>query len=261
MKGFSLQFDIRRPLRAAAFIALLGSGLLGCGRDSTPAPSIFGIRIAPNPVPVGGKGEITLSVSYPRPHMHFSWTVTGGSLNPTETTNPSTTFVAPEKPTPVRLSVSLEWNGQTVSTREEVVEVVASTETSTFPNALASALGSSPTMISISTVPRCDPKGGPNSEDDIAGLVKLKDSSASVNDYGVVIYTKTDDWWVQPQASYPISTIGSDGSFKETIHTGSEYAVLLVRKDFQPLPRIPVLPPRSGDILEIARVKGKSNSP
>jgi len=255
MNIITLYRGIRRSAWIGSGLVVAGGFLIGCGQ-SNQTPAILGIRISPNPVRAGEKSEITLSIAYPCAGTSYSWTASDGSFNPAEANVPSTTFIAPIRPTPVRISVELKLQGQTVSTKEEIVQVVAPDDESKHNGQPADEQDSS-TLISITKVPRDDPNGGPNSEDDISGMVKVNVLSGSPSGYALVIYAKTDDWWVQPQAKYPLTTINANGSFHETIHTGSEYAVFLVKTSFQPLPRVPVLPPHGGDIIEIARLKGR----
>ena len=44
----------------------------------------------------------------------------------------------------------------------------------------------------------------------------------------IVIYTKSGVWWVQPLTAQPFTTVEPDGTWKNTIHLGMEYAALLV---------------------------------
>jgi hypothetical protein len=72
-----------------------------------------------------------------------------------------------------------------------------------------------------------------------------------------VLYSKTDDWYVQPIEAQPLSLVNPDGTWSEIIHTGSEYAALVVVPSFQPPPRPPVLPRKDGtNVFTVARVLG-----
>jgi hypothetical protein len=101
--------------------------------------------------------------------------------------------------------------------------------------------------------------GGPASYGTIAGSVDGI-TPDNIGSYRLVIYSKTDDWWVQPTAAQPYTLLFPDGRFEEEIHLGSEYAVLLVPESFtNVLPRIPVLPRRgNGQVVDVVKVKGRN---
>ena len=65
----------------------------------------------------------------------------------------------------------------------------------------------------------------------------------------IVIYAKTDDWYVQPLKRRPYTNIGPDGHWQASIHLGMEYAALLVNPGFVPPPKISTLPTRNPDVL------------
>lgn len=67
----------------------------------------------------------------------------------------------------------------------------------------------------------------------------------------LVIYTKTDQWYVQPLMRRPFTAIAPDGQWQASIHLGLEYAALLVNPGFTPLPKTAVLPPVGGEVLAV----------
>jgi hypothetical protein len=70
--------------------------------------------------------------------------------------------------------------------------------------------------------------------------------------YRVVVYAFTDRWYVQPTGDEPLTLIGSDGSWENITHLGSEYAVMIVASSFKPPISSDALP--GGDaVLAIAR--------
>jgi len=72
----------------------------------------------------------------------------------------------------------------------------------------------------------------------------------------IVVYTKSGVWWVQPLTAQPFTTIAPDGTWRSTIHLGTEYAALLVDADYRPANTRDALPPIGGGVVTIATVKG-----
>ena len=115
-------------------------------------------------------------------------------------------------------------------------------------------------QIRITTVPRYDPIGGPNSSDHIEGRV----IGVKPRDFRVVIYARTDYWYVQPEIANPMTPINKDGLWSATIHTGSRYAALLVRPTYNAPPKITVLPNESTDpnnIVASTELEGAKKGP
>ena len=50
----------------------------------------------------------------------------------------------------------------------------------------------------------------------------------------IVIYTRSGVWWVQPTTAQPFTTVELDGTWKSSIHLGTEYAALLVEGGIDP---------------------------
>jgi hypothetical protein len=72
----------------------------------------------------------------------------------------------------------------------------------------------------------------------------------------IVIYARSQRWWVQPFADRPLTSIAADGSWKSTIHLGTDYAALLVRPNYHPPAVTDTLPAVGGDIVAVATSKG-----
>src|SRR2546423_4648027 len=82
--------------------------------------------------------------------------------------------------------------------------------------------------IRITDVP---PRGaGPEAVERIAGTA----SGVSVKECKVVIFARTDKWYVQPYIASPDTSINDDGSWENDTHLGSEYAALLVKTSYKP---------------------------
>jgi hypothetical protein len=105
--------------------------------------------------------------------------------------------------------------------------------------------------IKITTVP---PRGeGPDKIDLIAGTV----TGVNLRECKVVIFAKTNVWWVQPTAAEPYTSIEQGGKWEADIHLGYEYAALLVKTSYKASPTLDALPGASGNVLAIDRVRAK----
>lgn len=91
--------------------------------------------------------------------------------------------------------------------------------------------------------------GGPDRLETIAGVV----SGINVNecDCRIVLYSQTDQYWVQPFAERPYTEL-RENSFEAEIHLGRRYYALLVKKSFRPAARLSQLPEVGGEVLAIA---------
>ena len=107
--------------------------------------------------------------------------------------------------------------------------------------------------IQITLIP---PKGeGPDSNGTIGG----KASGPSLKECKVVIFARTDKWYVQPTVASPDTPIGEGGKWETDIHLGYEYAALLVKSSYEPQSTYATgaLPKVGGAVLAIARVPAK----
>jgi len=229
---------------------LAGSFMLaGCGRT----PEIAGIHVNPNPVSPGGKAVVALSLHYPRDGISYQWWTSTGTCDPPTTQEPRTTYVAPPQSTPVRLKVSMLYKNRILSERETLFQV-ADVEVSAPPPPDTGTFA-----IRLTTIPVYDPRGGGDRTNRIAGKVDGITETNATN-YWIIIYTKTIDWWVQPRADLPLTTLSASGELDEMIYKGSEYALLLVTKAFKPADApspTPVLPSVDGrKVLKEVRVRG-----
>src|SRR5688572_33127328 len=104
--------------------------------------------------------------------------------------------------------------------------------------------------IEFSQVPRAG-LGGPEKFETVFGRV----TGASPG-LRVVLFAKTDRWWVQPLVTHPFTEIRADSTWTNRIHMGSEYAALLVEPDYKPPATADSLPARGGAVVAITTVKG-----
>lgn len=100
--------------------------------------------------------------------------------------------------------------------------------------------------IVITSVPAYDEKGGPDRTEIIKGTAS--ESADCKEGCRVVVFARTNVWWVQPLADSPYTTIDRNKWETET-HLGTEYAALLVRAAYKPAATTNRLPTVGGDIL------------
>ena len=77
----------------------------------------------------------------------------------------------------------------------------------------------------------------------------------------IVLFAKSGQWWVQPFVSRPFTEIEADSHWQSTIHTGTEYAALLVEADYRPPSKTDDLPPIGNGVVAKASVKGTGELP
>ncbi|MCG3145089.1 MAG: hypothetical protein HONDAALG_02630 [Gammaproteobacteria bacterium] len=105
--------------------------------------------------------------------------------------------------------------------------------------------------VQITTVP---PRYEPGDRmEPIAGAV----SGVKFEEHKVVIFSRTDQWYVQPFIASPHTEIDSQGKWETDIHLGNEYAALLVKPSYKPPDKTWNLPKVGGDVLAIATARAK----
>ena len=108
-------------------------------------------------------------------------------------------------------------------------------------------------QIFVTERPPYDPVGGPDSKALIAGKV----SGVRPEDYCIVIYSFTNTWYVQPTTAEPRTPIGSDGTWRSVIQTGTIYAILLVPQNYDPPPTTPRRPTQMPGVVKWIEIEGK----
>src|SRR5215203_1550652 len=103
--------------------------------------------------------------------------------------------------------------------------------------------------IELTTVPEAA-AGGSERTAKITGRV-----AGARPGFHVVIYAKTNVWWIQPLTVQPFTPVAADGTWQNSTHLGTEYAALLVDGDFRPAPRMDALPQTGGSLLAVATAK------
>jgi hypothetical protein len=114
-----------------------------------------------------------------------------------------------------------------------------------------SRASTAPPAIEFTTIPEAA-GGGPTTLAPVAGRVK-----AAASNQRIVIFARSGAvWWVQPFRSRPFTEIARDGTWKNSIHLGTEYAALLVDADYRPPGTTESLPERGGGVSAVVRVAG-----
>jgi len=101
-------------------------------------------------------------------------------------------------------------------------------------------------QIELVSLPPYSTTGGSETEGEISGTVSGIDPSSCV----VVVYAKTTSWYVQPLTESVIP-IDPGGTWKASIHLGSQYAALLVIAGYKPQSPLQNLPSVNGPVLAI----------
>jgi hypothetical protein len=107
-----------------------------------------------------------------------------------------------------------------------------------------------PAAIQFTQVPAAA-AGGSERTARIAGRV-----SGAAPGQRLVLYARTNVWWVQPLATEPFTSLRADRTWESSTHLGSEYAALLVDGTYRPPDTTESLPRPGGPVLAVATVKG-----
>jgi len=110
--------------------------------------------------------------------------------------------------------------------------------------------GKSAPAIAFDQIPEAAP-GGARDMATISGRV-----TGAVPGQRIVLYARTEGWWVQPLASDPYTTITPDATWRSSTHLGAEYAALLVDPGYEPPPRTDALPAAGNGVVAVATVVG-----
>src|SRR2546425_8840698 len=110
---------------------------------------------------------------------------------------------------------------------------VAMATVAVYTTPLALPAAERPT-IRIKEVPAYDSAGGSEKmapiEGNVSGVDLKQCNQERPPSHGgkVLLYARTNTWWVQPFADAPYTSIKEDGKWKADTHLGTEYAALLV---------------------------------
>jgi len=101
-------------------------------------------------------------------------------------------------------------------------------------------------QIELVSLPPFSSTGGSETEGQITGTVSGTDPSSC----NVVVYAKTNMWWVQP-VTESVIPIDPDGKWRASIHLGQQYAALLVNAGYRPLSPLQEIPSVGGPVLAV----------
>ena len=188
--------------------------------------------------------EVQAVVLGPQTGLRYKWFSVNGDFEPQESYVPKTQFTFAPNSFRDRVWVEVWRDVEKVAQSELDVTVDSHTrpvnEKAPVPE------------LTITRVPRYQPEGGPDTRDTISGTVR----SPLIGEYKIVVYARADAWYIQP-TPFSLQTIQPNGQWDTWTHTGSDYAVLVVRSDFKPLTRLDVLPQPDADVLARAIVEGR----
>lgn len=105
--------------------------------------------------------------------------------------------------------------------------------------------------IEITQIPPAD-KGGVIQLDVIRGRV-----TGARSEQQIVLYARSEAWYVQPYADQPFTKIAADSTWSSETHLGTEYAALLVDPGYVPPPLTSTLPTPGRGVVAIAIVEGR----
>jgi hypothetical protein len=226
------KWSVCRLVAGALVVALSGCG----GGPLIPPPLRVGLSCAL--LPGGNQARVTAQVSGPADGLEYSW-YPKEACSPPLSRDGETVCYPGAGLGRLPVTVALVRDGGIVgnATTECVFGVSAEAAPVAQPPAAPdqgavpapSARATLP-AIRIANQPRLDPSGGPDTRTEVWGTVS---GASETSGYFVVIYCKTDRWYVQPLVGSRVA-VGRDGRWSTWSHTGSQYAALLVRGDFDP---------------------------
>jgi hypothetical protein len=114
--------------------------------------------------------------------------------------------------------------------------------------------GASVPTLRLTMIPRASTTGDPLILETIEGVVE---GVLAPQNYRVVIYAKTNRWYVQPDETERLIHINPDGKFSSAVRLGIQYAVLLVNPTYNPPIMAEAIPGDSADILVLKTYEGR----
>jgi hypothetical protein len=97
-------------------------------------------------------------------------------------------------------------------------------------------------------------EGGPDKLDTIEGKV-----SGAHPGQQIVLFARSEVWWVQPIANDPFTSLQADSTWKNWTHLGTEYAALLVEPGYRPPAILESLPKEGNGVIAVATAQGGSS--
>jgi hypothetical protein len=213
----------------------------GCGESDAVR-----VRLQSRPHPSGALTRLQLQaqVAGAQAGLRYKWFSVVGSCDPQESESPATLFQFGENMVRDRVSVEV-WRGN-----RRVGEAELDVELDEEQARLAKEPPSS-MRIEITTVPPYE-KGGPDTRAGIAGRV-IGEAGPELK---VVVYAWAyNAWHIQPMVN-AVHDIRPDNTWTTWTHTGTSYAALLVRPEFDAYVRLDTLPQAGGYVVARTLVEG-----
>jgi hypothetical protein len=217
----------------ALFLAFITAG---CGESDAVR-----VRLQARPLPQEPLTylQVDAQVAGPTDDLLYKWFAVSGGCEPQESEQPKMIFKFPEGVRQDRVTVEIWRHNRRIAQCELPVKFDKEQERREQHR-------SSEIQITIETIPPSE-LGGPNTHADIAGRVGGK----VVPGCRVAIYARAyGEWYIQPQAGF-LNPINADNTWTAWTHTGTRYAALLVRPDFEPLARVDMLPQTNDYVLAL----------
>lgn len=244
---------------ALALFAMLD---VGCGSKSVE-PEPVRITLITAPVAASRKYNLVVEVPVPADGLQFRFFADDGECEPEKSREPRSVFTPPPGAQSAKLTVEALRDDQVVARdfKEIAIPLEPSPNVPLQPEVrppppvpqLPPALDGA-SAIQITQIPSYDPTGGPDTRAEIAGVVT---GIANVTQYRIVLYARTDLWYVQPLLGSTIA-IEPNGRWSSWTHTGTRYAALLVRNGYHPSPQLGSYPSQDGgDVVAVTEVEGK----
>jgi hypothetical protein len=192
--------------------------------------------------------EVEAVVLGPQTGLHYKWFSVNGDFDPQDSYTPKAEFTFAPSSEHDRIWVEVWRDMDKVAETHLDVTVDTRTLASSWKE---KAKGPAP-ELSITRIPRYQAEGGPDTRDTISGIVHGRTGG----DYRILVYARADAWYIQP-TPFSLQPIENDGTWQTWTHTGSNYAALVVQKEYKPMTRLDVLPQLDADVLARQIVEGR----
>ena len=226
------------PLLATAMLLLC---LAGCGKGDDVR-----VRLQVRPASSGAltRLEIQAQVAGRQAALRYKWFSVSGGCDPQESDSPATLFQFAENVTRDRVSVEVWRENKRVAQAE--IDVRLDEKRARLAKEQAPDV-----HIEITSIPPFE-QGGPDTHADIAGKV----SGKLAPEHKVVLYAWAyNAWHLQPTVN-AVHDIRPDNTWTSWTHTGTSYAALVVRPEFDAFVRLDMLPQVGGYVLARTVVEG-----
>ena len=190
--------------------------------------------------------EVDAVVLGPQTGLHYKWFSVNGDFDPQDSYIPKAQFTFAPSSERDRIWVEV-WRDM-----DKVAETHLDVSVDTHTHASSSKEKAPALKLSITRTPRYQAEGGPDTRDTISGIVRGQAAAG----YRVLVYARADAWYIQP-TPFSLEPIENDGTWQTWTQTGSNYAALVVRKDYKPMTRLDVLPQLDADVLARQIVEGR----